>query len=764
SFINKKEIERELDSEEEGNLENPLDEPSEEIIDVEKNRSFKNLEQFINTEMIRTPPSKVQKTSETEGKNPESINTEKSAQTAENLSGDNPKRTQEETDEMNKFFENIKNAAKDVDNSKLEENNSNQTENTNSSAYQSANNSSRTNQSYQRSHNNDTTLQQYNSFEQNNMPHSTRIDQNRISQFYDNPPPTYSSTLQPNYSASLQNSAQPNFSQTHYTSNPTNCSQGMSQPNFAQIHYPPSLMHNANPSLNYTQSQFQQNRGQPMRYDQNISHQQYNESLYHSNRYPTSMDNPIASISSNDTRSNSSSMYVNDNSIRERNERGNRDFLRNEGQSSLSFNRNNQDNWLPERTQSNLQNQSGFMPFNNSNMSTIQLPVRQQFLRRLKLIPKFDGATHKELVDFIDICDTLYESCMNEYEENEYYEQMALQLRGEARQVLVNLREPSWSAIKERIYIQFKHLANKDVLNSQLENLKQEKEESLTKFAERARKLLQEKNAAYKYLTEDQKIEHNRIARKAFSRGITDTRLRNRLITRGASSLEDAVAYAIEAENDALYQIPRHELFCGHCRLTGHRERDCRNRIGGNNGISGLITALQSFNTNQSFNRFGNNNFNRFNRNRILNNNNRFNGNWNNGNRFNGNWNSSNRFNGNWNNNNRFNGDRFNWNNRNRFSGSWNSGNIFDQNNGNQNWSSRNENRPTNNQFNGDNPSYNRNWGNNNQNNRPQNNQNNQNQNKPQRTFDNRNNQRFNNNNAVEAAIEVVHQDTQSEN
>lgn len=100
---------------------------------------------------------------------------------------------------------------------------------------------------------------------------------------------------------------------------------------------------------------------------------------------------------------------------------------------------------------------------------------------------------------------------MNEYEENEFYEQMALQLRGEAKQILTDLREQNWPRIKDKIYIQFKHLTNKDILNSQLENLKQEKDESLTKFAERARKLLQEKNAAYKYLTEDQKIEHKSI-------------------------------------------------------------------------------------------------------------------------------------------------------------------------------------------------------------------------------------------------------------
>lgn len=163
------------------------------------------------------------------------------------------------------------------------------------------------------------------------------------------------------------------------------------------------------------------------------------------------------------------------------------------------------------QTQNPTFNQSNLNPpqalFNNSNMGVNLLPVRQQFLRRLKLIPKFDGATHKELIYFIDIADTLYNSCMNEYEETEFQEQMALQLRGEARQVLNDARDSNWETLKTKLYTHFSHLANKDVLNSQLENMKQEKDESLSKYVERARKLLQEKNAAYKYLTEDRCIK-----------------------------------------------------------------------------------------------------------------------------------------------------------------------------------------------------------------------------------------------------------------
>lgn len=188
--------------------------------------------------------------------------------------------------------------------------------------------------------------------------------------------------------------------------------------------------------------------------------------------------------------------------------------------------------------------------------------------------------------------------------------------------------------------------------------MKQEKDESLVKFAERARKLLQEKNSVYKTLTEDQKREHNRAARKAFSKGIQNQALRKRLITRGASSLEDA----IEAESDELYEIPRNELFCKTCKITGHREIQCRNKNSNNNNLSTLISALQSFGSNNRFNRNNrNNNFNRFNQSWNDFNSNRSNPNWG-PNRFN-NWSPrNNNVNSNINNNN----NHFN-NNSNRF-------------------------------------------------------------------------------------------------
>lgn len=304
---------------------------------------------------------------------------------------------------------------------------------------------------------------------------------------------------------------------------------------------------------------------------------------------------------------------------------------------------------------------------------------RKSFLKRLNDIPKFNGESFQSLTDFIDTCETLFCSVENDLEEREFFEQMMLRLRGEARNVVTQLDNSNWRSIKQALRSHFAYLSNKDILTSQLENLRQEKDESLTKYSERARKLLLEKNAVYNHLTEEQKAEHNRLARKSFAKGVMNVRLRDRLLTRGANTLEDAISYAIETENDVMNNLSRNELYCGFCRTNGHREQDCRNRNVRNNDLSKLLAALSSiggqnrsnfnrfdrFNgfNNQSFRRFDNNfnnnrrNFGNFQRNNWNNNGNR---NWN----FNRNGNGNSNWNRNWNN---TNGNNENNGNPNRF-------------------------------------------------------------------------------------------------
>lgn len=222
---------------------------------------------------------------------------------------------------------------------------------------------------------------------------------------------------------------------------------------------------------------------------------------------------------------------------------------------------------------------------------------RKTFLYRLNNIPIFNGESFSQLKEFIDVVDSLSLTTKNEAEKNELYEQVLLQLRGEAKTVIGDMNNADWITIKENLLKYFNFLANKEILTSQLENVHQEQNESLNAYADRVRNLLRKKIATYSFVTEDQKLELNRLARKSFSKGLSNMRLRNRLITRGASSLEDAIAYAVEAEYDDMNHISNFELYCTACKSNGHRKKYCRGKHSQNTIVEKLISAIRALNS-----------------------------------------------------------------------------------------------------------------------------------------------------------------------
>lgn len=313
---------------------------------------------------------------------------------------------------------------------------------------------------------------------------------------------------------------------------------------------------------------------------------------------------------------------------------------------------------------------------------------RSAYLRRLRQIPTFDGESYKALRNFLDIAHALNESWVNTVEKNELIDTLNLQLRGEARDVVGDLYDITFEEMKDRLLKYFSYLVNKEVVTSQLENIRQKQNESMTEYSERARQLLKEKCSTYKFLSEEQKKEYDRTARRAFARGIIETNIKDRLVTRGAGSLEDAISYAIEAEFDSAISIPNAELYCRYCKTNGHRESSCRKKEANASGIGQLVNLLRGTPDQQQNTRNISN----------------FRGR---GNRSNRNWNNSRgNNNGNGQNDQRNNNNSKNWNN---------------------NWQNRGSNQNNNGQKNNNN---NNNGNNNNQNQRNQNwrNQNNRNQ------------------------------------
>lgn len=319
------------------------------------------------------------------------------------------------------------------------------------------------------------------------------------------------------------------------------------------------------------------------------------------------------------------------------------------------------------------------------------LVSRKPYLDHLKKIPEFDGESYKALRNFLDIAGALNESWTNDVERNNFIDTLSLQLRGEARDVVGNLYQSSFDEMRDKLLKYFSYLINKEIVTSQLENIRQNDKETMSEYAERARKLLREKCNTYKFLSEEQKKEYDRTARRAFARGITESSIRDRLITRGAGSLEDAISYAIEADFDASITIPNSELYCKFCKINGHREANCWKKSSNASGINQLINFLGNVknpdqNTRNSSNSRGRGN--------------RSNGNWNNSRQNSGqnsgqNWSQNSNQNGNYNNkNNQGNGNYKGWNNsgnpQNRGS---NQSNQNQKNSGNQ-WQKGQNSRP----------------------------------------------------------------------
>lgn len=238
-------------------------------------------------------------------------------------------------------------------------------------------------------------------------------------------------------------------------------------------------------------------------------------------------------------------------------------------------------------------NQSNFQynPFNVQGVA-----CRRTFLKHLDSIPQFGGETREKLMNFIETCDILDRFKINSAENGELLMKITLQLKGEARRA-ISSDNMDWTVIRGSLLSQYHYLSNRDVLNSKIENLKQEGKETILEYTEKARKLLEEKNRSYDNLNSDQKIEHDRITRKAFIRGIANTRLRDVMRLRGTTSMEEAISLTIELENEIHAIIPNRELFCTFCRYSGHREINCEKKGRLGSPMDQLLNAMQRLNT-----------------------------------------------------------------------------------------------------------------------------------------------------------------------
>lgn len=216
------------------------------------------------------------------------------------------------------------------------------------------------------------------------------------------------------------------------------------------------------------------------------------------------------------------------------------------------------------------------------------------FLKRLNNIPEFNEESFEHLKKFLEKAETLYYQATNTAEDKEWLQHILIRVNSEARNVICSLDERNWDNIKAALMKRYCYLYNKNLVNTELENLKQGQKESLSEYAERARKLLRKKIAMYSYVSPEQRQDYDRYASRSFIQGLNNTNLIRQVKTRGFDSLEKAVENAIDMETDTNSEVSRTELICRFCKAIGHRERDCNRKNPENNAILSLVSALRN--------------------------------------------------------------------------------------------------------------------------------------------------------------------------
>lgn len=147
-----------------------------------------------------------------------------------------------------------------------------------------------------------------------------------------------------------------------------------------------------------------------------------------------------------------------------------------------------------------------------------------------------------------------------------------------------------WETTKNHLLQHYAYLQkSSDVMVASIENLRQGKDEDLIKYAERARALLHDLNAAYKPLTPQLKTENDRRVARYFVRGASNGEIK-RLIPLGViSNLDDSIAQVLNLEATMGSNVSARDLFCQTCRAVGHRESSCNLR---NRDTNELLASL----------------------------------------------------------------------------------------------------------------------------------------------------------------------------
>lgn len=231
---------------------------------------------------------------------------------------------------------------------------------------------------------------------------------------------------------------------------------------------------------------------------------------------------------------------------------------------------------------------------NLQNRSFQANPFENRFLwGKIERIPLFDGQTLKSLNTFINTCDSVIRTIReygNPQHEVGFYCEIDSKISDRVFHNTFGVQNIEWSVTRRNLLAHYAYLQrNTDVIIATIENLHQEKDEELTKYADRARKLLHELNSAYDPLTQQLRVDNDKRVARGFVRGLNGVEVKRQIPTGIITDLNNTITQVLNTEASTSLEVAPRDLFCQTCKSVGHRDSTCRIK---NRNASEMLNSL----------------------------------------------------------------------------------------------------------------------------------------------------------------------------
>lgn len=232
-----------------------------------------------------------------------------------------------------------------------------------------------------------------------------------------------------------------------------------------------------------------------------------------------------------------------------------------------------------------ISNQSNNQGNDNSNNSNPLITMAFNSSEAIKLIPEFSGNS-KLLQRFLQVVDFQYENTTTAEEKAILVRIVKSKLTEKAFDIINTYNQfNDWTTIKTTLKKQFSRARSIQLIHSDMFNLKQNYNESVTAYSHRLETLLEELNVASSSEGNEQsnKVmrEYNEtIARNSFCNGLWPT-LKITVQAAMCNNLHQAIDLAMEVEKTSCTSRnsdAKSRIYCRNCNTSTHLTKDCRRR------------------------------------------------------------------------------------------------------------------------------------------------------------------------------------------